>query len=129
MLKIGIKGVEIFQVSDKNTAKSMNSGTLTVLSTPFLIAKMEECAWKSVQPYLDETNTTVGYFIEVKHISPTPTGMEVKCTSTLTKINDRELVFELTAHDKHGLIAEGLHKRVIIHADRFLDKANLKRNA
>ncbi len=128
MLKIGIKGVEIFQVSDKNTADSMNSGTLTVLSTPFLIAKMEECAWKSVQPYLEQENTTVGCFIEVKHLSPTPTEMEVKCTATLTQINGKELVFELTAHDKHGLIAEGVHKRVIIHADRFLNKANAKRN-
>lgn len=128
MLKTGIKGIEIFKVSDKNTAKSMNSGTLTVLSTPFLIAKMEECAWKSVQPYLEQEKTTVGCYIEVKHLSPTSIGMKVKCTGTLTKINDKELLFELTAHDEHGLIAEGLHKRVIVHTDRFLNKAYAKRN-
>ena len=128
MLEIGIKGIEEFQVSDQNTAKNMNSGTLNVLSTPFLIAKMEEAAWKSVCPFLKKENTTVGCYIEVRHLSPSPIGSSVQCHSTLIQINDRELVFKLDAFDAGGLIAEGLHKRVIIQSDRFMDKANSKLN-
>lgn len=126
-MKIGIKGIEVFKVSEKNTAQNMHSGTLDVLSTPYLIAKMEECAWKSVQPFLDKADTTVGCHIDVQHISPTPITMEVQCTSTLTQINGRELIFQLTAFDEQGLIAEGTHKRVIVQAERFLEKANLKK--
>ena len=129
MLKIGIKGIEIFHVSDRTTAKSMNSGTLDVLSTPFLIAKMEESAWRSVQSVLKENESTVGCVIEVKHLSPTPIGMTVKCISTITQINNRDLLFKVEAFDEQGLIATGQHKRVIIETQHFLNKANSKKNA
>ncbi len=126
MLLSGLKNSIELQVTENETAKNVQSGGLDVLATPVLIGLMEKCAWQSVRPYLPDQTDTVGTFIEIKHLSPTPVGMFVSCTSELIGINDRELTFQIEAFDKCGKVAEATHKRFIIKTDRFQDKANEK---
>ena len=126
MLLSGIKNTLKLQVTSEKTAKNIQSGGLDVLATPVLIGLMEKCAWESVRSYLPDQTDTVGTYIEIKHLSPTPVGMTVFCTSELTAINDRELTFQIEAFDKVGKIAESIHKRFIIKTNRFQDKANEK---
>ena len=52
-MNTGIKGIQQVVVSEKNSAKTMGSGTLDVFATPAMIALMEETAWKSVAGELD----------------------------------------------------------------------------
>ena len=72
MLKAGIKGTQEVLVTEANTAKTMGSGTLDVFATPAMIALMELTAWKSVAPYLEEGNGTVGSYLDIHHNAPTP---------------------------------------------------------
>ena len=53
-MNTGIKGIQQVVVSEKNSAKTMGSGTLDVFATPAMIALMEETAWKSVAEELEE---------------------------------------------------------------------------
>ena len=53
-LEIGIKGSSSCTVTLNDTAKALGSGGLDVLSTPKLIALMENAALLSVRPYLEE---------------------------------------------------------------------------
>lgn len=127
MLETGIKGTKTVTVNEDNTAKTMGSGTLDVFATPALIALMEETCWRSVADKLDEGCGTVGTRLEVSHTAPTPLGMEVTCESTLTEVDGRRLVFEVTVCDAKGVVGEGRHERFVIQNDKFQAKANAKR--
>lgn len=129
MLEPGIKGTKTVTVNEDNTAKTMGSGTLDVFATPALIALMEETCWRSVADKLDEGCGTVGTRLEVSHTAPTPVGMEVTCESTLTEVDGRRLVFEVTVRDAKGVVGEGRHERFVIQNDKFQAKANAKREA
>lgn len=126
MLEVGIKGHKEIVVTQENTAKAMGSGTLDVFATPSMIALMENTAFESVQPELEEGSGTVGTALNVKHVSATPVGMKVTCDTELIKVDGRALTFSVKAYDETGLIGEGEHERFIIFADKFLAKANAK---
>ncbi len=125
-LTVGIKHSEKFIVLPEHTAKNVQSGGLEVLSTPCLIAKMEKCAWQSVLPFMDEGCDTVGTFIEMKHLSASPIGIEVVCESELISVNGRALTFCINAYDKSGKIGEATHKRFMIKTLSFQEKATKK---
>ena len=56
----GIKNRIELVVEEKLTAKQMKSGTLDVFATPAMIALIEETAWRSIAPCLEEGQGTVG---------------------------------------------------------------------
>ena len=127
MLTIGIKGREEVMVTEENTAKAMGSGTLDVFATPAMTALMEMTAWKSVAPFLEDGDGTVGTLLQVTHDAPTPLGMKVFCESELLEIDGRRLVFHVAAFDEKGKIDEGRHERFVINNERFAAKAEKKR--
>ena len=110
MLTPGIALELTFPVTETLTAKTVGSGTLDVLATPVMIARMEQAAWTAVAPSLSPEEGTVGTWMNV------------------TEVDGRRLVFRVTAQDSQGLVGEGIHERVIVQNDRFLTKAQKKRN-
>ena len=127
MLKQGILGKEQTIVSHSNSAVSMGSGSLEVFSTPSMIALMERACANSVKNHLEPGKTTVGVFIEAKHISATPLGMTVYCESKLTEVDGKRLVFKVTALDKCGIIGTAKHERMIVDAKKLMEKAASKK--
>ncbi len=126
-METGIKNVIEIIVSDDKTAYSMRSGTLRIFATPAMIALIEETAWRSVEPYLEEGQGTVGTALDIKHLSPTPLNMNVKCETELIEIDGRKLNFKANVYDETGLIGSGTHERFIINMDKFIAKANSKK--
>ena len=126
MLTTGIKGREEVVVSENNSAKTMGSGTLDVFATPAMIALMEQTAWKSIVPHLEEGYGSVGIRLDVTHDAPTPFGMKVWCESELVEVDGRRLVFRVDAYDEKGKIGGGLHERFVIQNEKFQAKANQK---
>ena len=126
MLQPGISAEIKFVVTDELTAKTVGSGTLDVLATPVMIARLEQAAWTSVAPHLAEGEGTVGTLMNAKHLSPTPVGLEVTCRAELTEVDGRRLVFKVTAEDARGPIGKGTHERAIIQNERFVTKAYKK---
>jgi len=123
----GIKNKIEIIVTDDKTAATMGSGTLQVFATPAMIALIEETAWRSVTPYLEEGQGTVGTKLNISHIAPTPLGMAVRCETELTEIDNRRLIFRADVYDEMGLIGTGTHERFIINADKFQKKADAKK--
>ena len=126
MLETGIQLTETLLITQDQTAKSIGSGGLDVLATPMIINLMEKTAWESVLPFMEDGCDTVGTFVEINHIAPSPVGTEISCTSTLTNIRGRELTFEIEVFDNKEKIAYATHKRFIIKKDPFQQKANNK---
>ena len=124
MLETGIQGRAETLVSKANTAASMGSGNLEVFATPCMVALMEEASQRSVAPFLGEGESTVGTKLCVSHDAATPVGMKVTAEATVTEVNGRETVFEVTASDEKGLIGKGTHKRFTVYAEKFMSKTN-----
>ncbi len=127
-METGIRGEQTIIVTEQQTAKYLGSGELAVFATPCMIALMENTAYKSVQPFLDPGQGTVGTLLNVKHLAATPVGMEVRCETKLIEIDRKRLVFEVKTFDACGLIGEGTHERFIIDNQKFMQKANGKLN-
>ena len=127
-MEAGITGTQTITVTEEKTAPAMGSGTLPVFATPAMIALMENTAYKSVADELEEGAGTVGTLMNVKHVAATPVGMEVTCETKLVEVDRKRLVFEVKAYDAAGVIGEGTHERFIIDNERFLAKAEAKKN-
>ncbi len=128
MLETGIKGKKELIVTPDRTAKAMGSGTLDVFATPAMIVLMENTAYESVAPELEEGSGTVGTSLKVDHVSATPVGMKITCETELVKVDGRALTFSVKAYDEAGLIGEGEHERFIIYEEKFQEKADGKLN-
>lgn len=126
MLKEGLEFKLKSKVTNLNTAKEMKSGGLLVYATPAMVALMEQAAYESVQPYMEDGKTTVGIFMNVKHISASPVDMELSCKSKLCKIDGRKLSFVIEAYDSCGLIGTAEHDRFIVDAAGFQKKTDGK---
>ena len=126
MLEPGITNSVKLTVTEQLTAMAAGSGSLRVFGTPFMIALIEQTAFKSVQPFLDEGQGTVGTLVNVEHLAPTPVGMEVECRTKLEEVDGRRLVFSAEVFDKCGLVGKGTHQRFIVGEEKFQTKADAK---
>lgn len=126
-ISVGLKGTASTQVTDLNTAQTLGSGTLPVFATPAMAALMEQAAYTSLFPELEQGQGSVGTELSIRHLSATPVGMTVRAESTVIKVDGRTITFEVNAFDDAGLIGSGTHQRVIINDERFLTKAQAKR--
>lgn len=128
MLNIGT----VFEVKEKvtedMTASAVGSGDLRVLATPAMTALMERAALCCVKGGLDIGESTVGISLNIRHVSPTPVGMEVTCRATLVQVDSRKLTFSLEAFDEKEKIGEGTHERFIIKSEKFQNKCDGKIN-
>ena len=126
MLTTGIRGRAVSPVTRQNTAAAMGSGTLPVLATPAVAALVEQAAWQSVQPELEEGHCTVGTLLQLEHLAATPLGGAVTAETELVEIDRRRLVFAFTVQDAAGEVARGRHERFVVEARRFVAKAEAR---
>jgi len=101
-------------VTDDMTAKKIGGAGAKILSTPNLVALMENAALELAKAYLGEGMTTVGAEIRCRHLAPTPVGMDVSATAKLRSIEGRKLWFDLDVFDEKGKCGEGEHLRVMV---------------
>jgi len=125
-ITVGMKGEAATLVEREDTAYEVGSGSLLVYATPCMVALMEGAACEAIAPALAEEKTSVGTYLEISHMSATPVGLEVYAEAEVTEIEANTVTFKVTAYDETGKIGEGIHKRVVITAQRFLDKAYTK---
>jgi predicted thioesterase len=125
-ITIGMKGEVATLVERADTAAEVGSGSLLVYATPCMVALMEGAACEAIAPALSDETTTVGIELNIKHLSATPVGLEVRAVAEVTDADGKIITFSLEAFDETGKIGEGTHKRCIVSAQRFLDKAYTK---
>ena len=125
-MEIGAKFKVTTKVEEKDTALSYGSGTLSVLATPRMIALMEGSAYKCIEKYLEDGQSSVGTYLDVKHLSATPVGMEVYAESEVVEVDGRRVVFSVKAYDEKGIIGEGKHERFIVFSEKFVSKTYQK---
>lgn len=126
-LSVGIKGVAVTQVTEHNTAIAMDSGDLPVFSTVAMTGLMERAAYQSVVPHLPEGQHTVGTALDIKHLSASPVGADIRVESELIEVDGKRLLFSVNAYDDAGPIGSGLHQRFIVEKEPFLQRTAQKK--
>ncbi|MGQ0826566.1 MAG: thioesterase family protein [Actinomycetota bacterium] len=124
-VKVGCAASVSLLVTDADTALAMGSGDVPVLATPRVIALAERASVEAIAPDLAPGATTVGYEVQLAHLSPTPVGTHVTAEVTLESVDGRRLTFRVSVSDSRGLVAAGRITRVVVERARFLDKARL----
>lgn len=124
---IGAKATAETIADESKLAVTVGSGSLRVYATPMMTALMEEAACKAIEPYLEDGETTVGTYLELKHTASTPEGMKVTAEAEIIGVSGREVTYSITAKDECGEIGSCIHKRVQVVAERFMQKANSKK--
>lgn len=121
-VEVGLTYTSTLTVEEKHLALNVGSGDLEVLSTPTMVALMENAAMNAVKDVLDEGQTTVGGFISSSHLRPTALGATITATARLIAVEGRKLTFKVTAEDDGGTIGEGEHIRFVVDARKFMSK-------
>lgn len=110
-----------FKVTEEYSAAAVGSGGLEVLSTPSMIAFMENVAQELAESRLKEGETTVGIELNVQHIKATAIGKTVRVVARLVEQKKAILYYEVEAYEAGSLIGKGRHKRAIVDAKAFME--------
>ena len=121
-LETGLALTRNYLIRSKHAARSVGSGEVEVLSTPAMVAFMENTSRRCVQPRLSGGNITVGTAIDVKHLRPVLIGEELEVKAQLLGIDGRRLKFKVEARWKDQVIGKGWHERYIVNKERFLQR-------
>ncbi len=121
MYKVGIKQEVIVRVDEQMCIDFLGSDA-RVLSTPSMVNAIEMVCRDMVKPYLDADHDTVGVMVNVKHIAPTPVGMDIRIIATLVKVDGKRLEFKAEVYDDVEKVGEATHERYIINKASFTKK-------
>ncbi|MGH2681902.1 MAG: thioesterase family protein [Actinomycetota bacterium] len=110
-------------VGEEDTAEAVGSGDVPVLATPVVLTLVERAAVAAVAPHLDLGTSTVGARVGLDHLAPTPVGGRVSATARLDSVEGRKLRFSFEVSDARGVVARGIHVRVVVQRDAFLEQA------
>ena len=119
----GLTASRTLTVEEGDTAIALGSGDVPVLATPRLVALVEQASINALDGNLEPGTTSVGYEVQLAHLSPTPVGGEVTAEATLESVEGRRLTFRFAVTDARGLVAAGRITRVVVVRDRFIERA------
>jgi fluoroacetyl-CoA thioesterase len=122
-LPSGLTASITLKVEEGDTALAIGSGDVPVLATPRLVTLLEQASMQALGDRLGPDKTSVGYEVQLAHLSPTPVGSEVTAEATLEGVEGRRLTFRVSVADARGLVAAGRITRVVVVRDRFIERA------
>ncbi|MEG3630790.1 thioesterase family protein [Streptomyces poriticola] len=110
------------EVTEADTAATVGSGEVPVLSTPRLIAWLEAATLRAARPLIGSGQTTVGTAVRIQHLRATAVGELVDVHAEAPPdATVRRLTFQVRAVDESGaLVATGEIDRAVVDRDRFI---------
>lgn len=116
-----------FIVKENNSAKNMKSGDLEVLSTPSLVAFMEQACRDFLNNYIEDGKTSVGTNININHLAPTSINKKIIIDFYLKEVKKEKIfVFNIEAFENDLKIADAEHTRVVVETEKFLNNLNFR---
>ena len=107
--------VDTFTVDDQLLTDVGGSLSMSVLSTPGMIAMMERNAAILAFEHLPEGKATVGFEVCVKHVAGAAEGAHCTVHATLREIVDeRKLRFDVEVREGERVIGVGTHERRVV---------------
>lgn len=122
----GVSQDDSFVVESGDAASVVGSGSLDVLATPVLVAYVERVASKMLAQRLPPELSSVGIFVEVHHLAPTPIGAHVRVLCQVVGVEGPRVEFFGKVWDDREQIGDVCHQRVLIDVTRFLRRVEAK---
>jgi predicted thioesterase len=76
-------------------------------STVSMVYHMEWAARQIILPFLEEHEEGIGGGIKAKHLAPTPEGMKLEITATLTQLKGKAVVCDVIVKNEKAIVGEG----------------------
>jgi predicted thioesterase len=112
--------------TEMNRLKPGATGQFTVsvnkehlAATPMVAMMFEAAATDALKSVMRAGEISVGTWISVYHLKPTPPGMSITTRVTLIESKGVKYLFDVEVHDEVEKVAEGRIERAIIDKDRF----------
>lgn len=113
------------RVTEDDTTLLYGSGSIEkLLSTPSLVALMQEASYRLLDRELPEGIITVSKEASVRHSKPTPLGSVVSIKVTIQDVATDELTLRMEAFDESGMIGTGTHTRAFVSHQNLLNRAS-----
>ncbi|MRG95434.1 thioesterase family protein [Polyangium spumosum] len=113
-------------VRDDDSAARWGHG-VAVLATPVLLGLVELAAMKVIEGELEEGEMTVGTAHEsAALLAPTPVGCPLVMMARLVSASGETMQFEVEAFDEEEVVYRGVHRRAVVSASRFAERAARK---
>jgi predicted thioesterase len=103
----------------EHSARRFYANLPDVFATPMLGGLMEQVSAELVDERLQPGEQSVGISMNLKHLAPTPLGMEVRVRTEITAVEGKKLTFQLEAFDDVEKIGEAVHERFIVQSAKF----------
>ena len=97
-----------------------------MLATPVLVNLMEAAALQAAEHFQPAGHQSLGTRLEIRHVAATPVGMKVVATAEVLKVEGRLITFRVEARDEKELVGDGLHDRVVVNVERFVQRVQDK---
>jgi len=127
-LKPGATGQFTVSVNNEHLASAMGNTGVDVLATPMVAMMFEAAATDALKSVMKADEISVGTWISVYHLKPTPPGMSITTRVTLIESKGVRYLFDVEVHDEVEKVAEGKIERAIIDRDRFYRSLKEKRS-
>ena len=122
-IPIGTKATATLVVKPEHLANRFKDSMLPpVFATPMMIRVMENAALNAIKPYLEPGESAVGTSVDVKHLSATPVGHEVRATAEVVRVEGKRIDYVVSASDEQGEIGKGTHQRIVIDLQSFNER-------
>jgi len=97
-----------------------------VYATPRLISDIEMTCRQLLLEHSDEGEDSVGVEITLKHQAATLMDSTVEITATVTAVDRRKVMFEVSAKDEIDQISAGTHARFVVNLDKRVEALRAK---
>ena len=97
-----------------------------VYGTPYLVRDIEMTCRQLILDHGEPGEDSVGTDISIKHLAPTLLGMTVEITVTVTAVEGRKVVFEISAKDNIDQISTGTHGRFVVDVNKTVERLKAK---
>jgi len=97
-----------------------------VYGTPYLVGDIEQTCRELLLEHGDAGEDSVGTDIAIKHLAPTLLGMSVEITVTVSALEGRKVLFEVSAKDEVEPICSGTHGRFVVDVGKTIERLKAK---
>lgn len=124
-LKAGVALRRTLTVDRDRTIGFMGEGG-RVYATPELVRDIEHTCRDLILEHADKGEDSVGTEVAIRHLAPTPLGMEVTIAATVAEVDRGRVVFDIVAADPIDRICKGRHERFVVNVDKTIARLAAK---
>ena len=97
-----------------------------VYGTPYMVMDIEQTCRKLILEHADEGEDSVGIEVSVKHQAATLLGMTAEITVTVSAVEGRKVVFDVSGKDALDQICSGTHSRFVVDKAKQFERLKAK---